>query len=106
MAALLGDLAQHLEAAVRFGAAAEQVRHEGNITLAEEQPATFAHTADLLRQQLGEAAFDRLWQEGRTTPLSQIVRAATTLLTMKRSSTRSSTKPCDVSVTLTDYPVS
>jgi hypothetical protein len=79
IAYLLTEVEQHRESAVRLLGAADAVRQETGIAFTSSQQAKHESVSTLLHQHLGDAAFDRLWQEGRVTPLAQIVAQATRL---------------------------
>ncbi len=76
---LLTEVEQYPETAVRFLGAADVLRQETGLAVAPNFQAKYECMTTSLRQQLGDALFNTLWQEGEVTPLAQIVTEATTL---------------------------
>ncbi len=79
IAFLLTELGHHAEAAVRFLSAAHALRQVTNIAVTVPKQAAYAQRLADLRHQVGDTSFATLWDEGQTTPLADIVAAATRL---------------------------
>lgn len=71
VASLLNEVRQFPQLAVRLLGAANTLREETNIPVPANQETEYAALVNDLSQQIGEEAFDTLWEIGKTTPLGQ-----------------------------------
>lgn len=80
IAMLLIDSQQQPQAAARFLGVAQRIRQDIGNHVDEAKEVEYIQHVTTLRQQLGDSVFDRLWEEGRTAPLAQIMVEASQLV--------------------------